>query len=185
MRKSAPTLPVSTDMLRHFAVLTVVITAGLAMFANGENENVIAEQIRQREMKNQALRMEREKASQRTVVIDGLRVAPGTRVGSADVDTDHFTTTGISGGGDYGDGYSLPAAYRPVGNPNAEAVEFERDANGMPIAPTAAFMRKGLKPGQRQSPVARERRTKEGVDAIIQASEERAGAASTNQDSLE
>lgn len=40
MRQTTPTLPISPKMLRHFAVVTVVVTSMLGIFAQGENTKV-------------------------------------------------------------------------------------------------------------------------------------------------
>ena len=40
MRRAPPSLSVPPNLLRHFAAVTVAITAGLAMFASGENKQV-------------------------------------------------------------------------------------------------------------------------------------------------
>lgn len=45
MARTAPTLPVNAKMYRHFAVISLTITAGLAMFANSGNREALEEQI--------------------------------------------------------------------------------------------------------------------------------------------
>lgn len=173
MRRVAPTIPVSPDMLRHFAALTLVITAGLAMFASGEGQQVIAEQVQQRELRTQQVRMDRQEAQQQAVVVDGLRLAPGTRLGAADVDTPHFDTEGLSGP-------MQTSAYRaaaPAGaGPGASGPQgLVLDANGTVIPPPAGQMRQRPKPGQPQAARAPRRLTQEDVDAIEAASAARAG----------
>lgn len=42
-RATTPAIPLS--MYRHFAVITVMLTTGVAMFANGENNEAIARQL--------------------------------------------------------------------------------------------------------------------------------------------
>lgn len=55
MRRAAPTLPISPGMLRHFAVGTVIVTALVAVFADGESRDAAANAIKEREAKNQAM----------------------------------------------------------------------------------------------------------------------------------
>ena len=42
MRQPTPTLPITSKMLRHFAVVTVAMTACIGIFAQGENAEVAA-----------------------------------------------------------------------------------------------------------------------------------------------
>ncbi len=55
MRRAAPTLPISPRMLRRFAVATVILTALVAMFADGESRDAAVGAIKAREAKNQAI----------------------------------------------------------------------------------------------------------------------------------
>lgn len=41
--------PVPAKMYRHFAVITIVLTLGLALFADGENRELMAEELAERE----------------------------------------------------------------------------------------------------------------------------------------
>jgi hypothetical protein len=45
MPRAAPTLPVNAKMYRHFAVISLVLTAGLAMFANSGNREALEDHI--------------------------------------------------------------------------------------------------------------------------------------------
>lgn len=49
MRRSSPS-PIPPSMYRHFAAITLALTMGLAMFANGENHEARATQIDQVEV---------------------------------------------------------------------------------------------------------------------------------------
>lgn len=46
MVRKAHTQPVTPQMYRHFAVLTIAITAAVALFADGENREAMASEIR-------------------------------------------------------------------------------------------------------------------------------------------
>lgn len=45
MRRTAPTQPVNAKMYRHFAVISLTLTAGLAMFANSGSHEALEDQI--------------------------------------------------------------------------------------------------------------------------------------------
>lgn len=64
MRRPAPTLPVSPQQLKHFAIATVVITGLLALFAGGE-EAGLAAQIEATQAKNDLLEAEQKKLGTR------------------------------------------------------------------------------------------------------------------------
>ena len=175
MRRALQPPALSPAVLRHFAVLTLVITGGLAMFASGENQEYLAEQVRQRQMQTEALRAQREKATQRTVVVDGLRLAPGTRLGNPDV-------------GDAGPPIinTVPAApvysadFPPPPNVNVSTVRIgpdglARDAAGMVIPLPAMNMRTRGKPGQPRPRASGLPPSEQEVNAMIEASARRAG----------
>ena len=61
MRRAAPPLPLSPKLLKHFAAITLVLTASIAMFADGESREVITEQVDMRAARNQLLETEAEK----------------------------------------------------------------------------------------------------------------------------
>lgn len=62
-----PLLGISPKMYRHFAIVTVVISATIAMFADGDRRDAIAEGIAQREQKAELSQQEREKTGPRQV----------------------------------------------------------------------------------------------------------------------
>jgi hypothetical protein len=180
MRRAVPNLPVSPNMLRHFAVLTLVITGGLAMFAGGENQSFLAEQVKQRQMKTEAVRAERQKATEHTVVIDGLRVAPGTRLGPANVENDSSPPANV-----------LPAPPPLSDFPMKGGVTPSRMGPDMPtnaktVPPPAMTMRTrpkpAGKPGQLQPGASQARTSEEDVNAIIQASAQRGASNRPNGD---
>ncbi len=173
MRRVAPASALSPKVLRHFAVLTLFITGGLAMFANGENQSVVAEQIQKRQMQNEALRASSQRATQHTVVIDGLRVAPGTRLAPADVGDDRVAPTNFVPSDppaleDFPEARTIVPVRPPAIGPDG------RDARGMMVPPPAMAMR-SRKPGQPKSATRREPPSEDEVNALIQASAQRAG----------
>lgn len=185
MRRAAPTLPVTAKMLRHFAIVSVVITSGLAMFASGEGQEILTEKARQTQLRAQEVRNQRQRATQRTVVVDGLRVAPGTKLAPAEVGGGGGPSG--SGGESIYDPTDSPAlAYAGQGpqqgaagprGPGPDGVI--RDANGAVIPPPAALMRNRGKPGQAQTPSNRPNApTQAQIDAVIAASAQRAGGGS-------
>lgn len=65
MRRAAPPLPISPKLLKHFAAVTVVLTACIAMFADGESREAIQEQVDMRAARNQLLETEAQKLGTR------------------------------------------------------------------------------------------------------------------------
>jgi hypothetical protein len=131
-------------------------------------------------MKNEALRAERQRTIQHTVVANGLRIAPGTRLAEADVGDDPAPTTNV-----------LPAESAPMADfmPQRAAGRIGpaggigpdgnmRDAKGRPFPPPAMMMRMRGKPGQPQSATGNARPTEQDVNALIDASAQRAGRSS-------
>ena len=55
MRRAAPPLPISPKLLKHFAVVTLVLTACIAMFADGESREAIQDQVELRAANNTLL----------------------------------------------------------------------------------------------------------------------------------
>lgn len=47
MVRKAETAPITAKMYRHFAALTLVVTFGMAMFANGESREAVAREVEQ------------------------------------------------------------------------------------------------------------------------------------------
>jgi len=148
------------------------------MFANGENQSVLAEQVRQRAMQTAALRAERDKATKHTVVVDGLRIAPGTRLAPADIGADSLLPDNIVPAGRQPlPDFALQGAAGPTGPAGMGQDAAFRDGKGVP--PPAMNMRMGPKPGgkagQPQTPAAHSRPSEQDINALIQASAQRAG----------
>ncbi len=53
MSRVAPAIPVTAKMYRHFAIVTVGITACLAMFADGENREAVHDSIVRQQQQQQ------------------------------------------------------------------------------------------------------------------------------------
>jgi hypothetical protein len=110
MRRAAPVIPVSSRLFRHFAVVTVVITAGLAMFANGENREAVAETIAKREAKNVARQAEYDKRGNDRRLVSSRPAQAG---GDASVDfggPSEVVGSWEGGGGSDGSGYDPSGA---------------------------------------------------------------------------
>ncbi len=74
MSRIATALPVTPKLYKHFAIVTLVITLGMAMFANGEGHQAVADEIAAREAKNQLLRDEATQIGPRHFRINNLKV---------------------------------------------------------------------------------------------------------------
>ena len=61
MRRSAPTQAVPKQVFQHFAVLTVVLTACIAMFADGNKRQAITGEFTARQQRNQLLQQQEAK----------------------------------------------------------------------------------------------------------------------------
>ena len=67
MRRAAPALPISPKLLKHFAAITLVLTACIAIFADGEGREAIQEQVDMRAARNQLIETEAEKLGTKKV----------------------------------------------------------------------------------------------------------------------
>lgn len=77
MARAAPTLPISPRLFRHFAVLTVAFTACVAMFADGEGREAVANELAARQKQNEMLIAEAAKVGTRTVGFDRSKASRG------------------------------------------------------------------------------------------------------------
>lgn len=102
MAMIAQSIVVSPKVYRHFAVLTVTVTALIAIFADGERREEIADHIEAKEAKAEARRIEAEKNKAKVL----HKASKSTRGGG-----------GGGGGGDhiadFGEGMIQEAAYSP------------------------------------------------------------------------
>lgn len=102
MSRIARTLPVSAKLYRHFAVVTVVITVCVALFADGETHATVADEIETRQTRNELVEHEVNKLGVRRQALGALHIKTGGGWGD-----------GGGGGGDMGGGGSamLPNDY--------------------------------------------------------------------------
>ena len=148
---------VSPKLFRHFAVITVVITSGLAMFANGENREALAGTIEAHQAKSAAQQAEYAKpgghrriggsrqaaaAANNDVPVDDGGPAPVSAGGSSDMDA--AWAQGPSGSG----GAGVSAAGDGAAGAIGPARSGPRDAKGPPGGPRAA--KPPRRPSQRQ-----------------------------------
>lgn len=165
MSRPAPSLPISPKMFRHFAIITVAITACVAMFADGEGREAVAAQIKERQQKNELLIAEAEKVGKRTVGFD--RASAGKGAVAAANDSVEWS--------DDGPAYGTPMESADVGgdDPSGPA---PRGLIGPVMGP--ASMR-GVPPQvrQRMAPGSQARRpSAEDIERITAASRARSGA---------
>ena len=182
MRRATPSMPVTPVMLRHFAVLTLVITSCIAIFASGENREFVDQQIRAKSTKNAAAPAQVGQASQ-PKVIGGLNIAPGTQLGGAAggggyVETDVQAgdeTGGDGGGGSSGEvaGGGESAVFRPTGGSPM--------AGPMAGVPPGSFPPPGAGPQRRGPPNAQPQRkpTAQEIERMMAAARARSGSASS------
>ena len=189
MRRAAPTLPVTPTMLRHFAVVTLLATAGLAMFANGENTSALREAQKAQRARSSGTwgtspQKPAEAAGPRTA--GGLNLASGTRLqqnGGYDEPEDYRVAQevqgdirnlnpeyrtlppGALGGGSGGSGASAALAAAPP--------VIKRDPSGIPVPPVRAGQ--GNPPGNARPAPPRQASTQD-IDKMMEASRARSAA---------
>lgn len=153
------TSPISPKMFRHFAVVTIIVTLLLAVFADGENREALAENVSD----EIAARQEAARVEQAQVAKFGApklvsRAKPRNRVGYANgdgFDTAYGTPSDSNGQstrttaawrGRLNPTAKMPASYAPYGIPQAEwnamseeeREEFLRQRTPSPTAVSAA-----------------------------------------------
>lgn len=192
MRQPTPTLPITAKMLRHFAVVTLAITACIGVFAQGENAKLAAQPKQGAAQEsgdfggaNRALLSGGDKAPRE---VNGMKLASGTRLdtgGGSDVgDTPARVVDGIGyiqnsqpamrpGSEAFSPGIPAVADLAP---PEA-AVPIPKDANGVP-APGAAGT--ALMPAKADKPKPPRRATQQDIDRMMAASSQRSGKATTD-----
>ncbi len=180
MRRAVPTIPVTPGMLRHFAVLTVAITGCLAMFADGENRQLVEDKLKARQAQNQALRAQAEKgATLRTV--GGLKIAKGTRV-------DHSGDSAPNSGSapDGGGTIDPSGRYAQMNPPPAAGPAYGANPaySGQPGPATEYGPRAGNPEFYSRKPKAPPARTpsQEEIDAMMAASRARSGSGGAPQE---
>lgn len=171
MSRRSPAPVLSPRVFRHFAVITVAVTACIAMFADGENREALAGPIEQRIARNHQLQAEADKLGKRRLGATELRLREeGTSYlpFAENVPTGDQIQGGPSGGGPAG------------GSGPAQGVDDPRS-----LAPGAGEIAMGAdgrvkagsgKPVAAKGPSAK-RPSGEDVEALVQAAQRRAGAA--------
>jgi hypothetical protein len=96
MRRQAPTVAVKPSMLLHFAVITVIVTGCIAMFATGENAKFAKAPFDERMAINRTLSAEKQSGKTRTV--GGMILANGTKVNNGGGESEGPFTDSNSGG---------------------------------------------------------------------------------------
>ena len=191
MRQPTPTLPVTSKMLRHFAVVTVAITACIGIFAQGENDKVAARPAQAESpgsnwggAESAALAGGNKQPGE----VNGIKLASGTKLNTGGGNGD-----GDGGGGSgEGSGYiqSAPPAMRSATDrpgarmsataetnglaPPAAAPPIPKDANGVPAPGAAISPTNSAKPGKPQPP---RKATQQDIERMMAASSQRSGRA--------
>ena len=147
MRRKSTTSALSPKLLKHFAAVTVVMTALLTVFASGEDWGARA-QISAVEAKNQLAASEAEKLGTKRIATT-LKVA--NNVGAASFGDDEGGSFGDGGsGGGGGGGYASPAPPQPVLNPARPGMRKPNSPRSTnPLDPT----KPPQPPGSEQKPV--------------------------------
>ena len=163
MRRAAPSAGLSPQLIKHFAIATVSITALLALFASGEDWGAQA-QLDEVEARNRLATAEAEK-------LGAKRVLPKLKIresGGGSMGGDSDMGSGGGGGGLYPEPPSHYAASPQPGGP--PQTEFGR----APAGPGRAGSRPQPKPETKRAPTAEE------LEAMLEASRQRSGSASSD-----
>jgi hypothetical protein len=78
MRRPPPPVGLQPSMLRHFLLISIALTSCIAIFANGENAQLIQDELHERQAKNRALAVDKDRG--RIRVVGGLQIAKGTNI---------------------------------------------------------------------------------------------------------
>lgn len=172
MRRAAPTAGLSPQLIKHFAIATVSVTALLALFATDADWGAQA-QLDEVEAKNRLAAAETEKLGAKKITAK-LKIRRSSSVGpTGDIGVDNPSGGGgslnpdepVSRRGDYAD----PArANRPA---NAVAQAHDRIAAPPGLAPPPHSNPKGAPPQSQQR-----KPTQEQLEAMLEASRQRSGA---------
>ena len=193
-------------MLRHFAIVTVAITACIGIFANGENAEVTAKPAQAATPESEgggvldfcgAERAALAGGNKGPKEVNGIKLASGTRLNAGGDGGDGGgggggDGSGGGGGGGEGTGYiqgrsrilSEDPALRPMAA--AEVTGFAppvgpppipKDANGVP-APGASVT--AVNPARSGKPQPPRRATQQDIERMMAASSQRSGRATTD-----
>lgn len=134
MAKPAPMIPVSPKLYRHFAMATVMITACLAVFADGEKRQEIEDMVASRQQQNEA-QAEQEAKERKQITFSDKRKNKGQfgRDGIVNVPvTESAVDVGFAelGPGSQMPGYQMPGSQVPDSllekNPEDELLDPEK-----------------------------------------------------------
>ncbi len=154
MRRAAPTAGLSPQLIKHFAIVTVTITALLALFASGEDWGAQA-QLEAIEANNRLTAAEAAKRGTKKLV----KIKPRNS-GSMDYDAGPDFSMGGGGGGD--NFYGQP--------PSPSAAN-----GGPPMGP------RGEVPSEQRKRTENRKPTEEEIEAMLEASRQRSGSAGSDE----
>jgi hypothetical protein len=167
MRRAAPTAGLSPQLIKHFAIATVSVTALLALFATDADWGAQA-QLDEVEARNRLAAAEAEKLGAKKVL---AKLKIKKRSGSS-MTMDDGGGMGSGGGGGGGGSFDPEPPARHAGMPQA----------GGP--PQTEFGRAAAGPGRERSkqprPDAKRAPTEEELEAMLEASRQRSGSSSSD-----
>ena len=201
MRQSTPTLPVTTKMLRHFAVVTVAITACIGIFAQGENAEVAAKPTQAATQESGGSFLDFGAAERNALTsgtkgsreVNGMKLASGTRLNTGG--DDGGGGGGGGGGADGGSGYTQtpqPAMRQTQVGPTfqgpglaqgsgpaslAAPPPVPKDPNGVPAPGAAATTGRSASVSKPQQP---RKPSQQDIERMMAASSMRSGRATTD-----
>lgn len=190
MRRSAPTLPVSPQQLKHFAAATVAITVLLALFAGGDADGLGAE-LEAREARNQLIEAETTKLGTKQLKAN-LKLKDGRKSQATFSDSgdgaDPSAEWGAGGGGSgrvFRPATSSPspsaAAHPKLPRVPGESVTIA-GADGVPDGAKPESSRAKKAPPKAAQKMPEIEPTQEQLDNAMEASRQRSGQSDLNGD---
>jgi hypothetical protein len=166
MARATPTLPISPRLFRHFAVITAAISACVAMFADGEGREAVANELAERQRKNELLIAEAAKVGTRSVGFDKAKAGRGA-VAQANASVGEVDELG-----DFGAPMDVPAGSSDGGGGDTVAPSGP---------PRSVDIRIGAGPQSARPPIARQRTAPGAVgraqfEKMLRESRKRSGA---------
>ena len=178
MSRVAQTLPITPKMYRHFAVITVVLTAALALFADGERQELLKAELAKHQSAGGAAKQ------------DDYRLAAARAHNERAARKSKRAMAGGEAGLDAGDGSFTPDAdfsapmpphfvepqgMSPSDGVNARAGAFGPDQGTPGMSPE---MRRRMSMQKRKQPDAPPKINQQQMDAMLEMSAARSGAGS-------
>lgn len=180
MARVAPAPALNAKVYRHFAIVTLVITASLALFADGEKREAIADRVAEREAKTELQRADHERQGGKTGRKGFEFRTDRAPTGSFGTDEMIGAPTSYVGGGSQASAPPMPS---DMALPVAPAAA-SGDAPRIPPPPpgmSAEEYRKRLEEARKKAAQPADKMSPREVEQMIEASRRRTGEAEVEE----